>query len=571
MPTLTEAQVERFIGSHSFSSNRAFARGSGLDNARRDGLSLKAEFEGSMPYPYRTEVLLGPDGVVSSDCNCSSHKYRPCKHVAAVLFTWLDQPKQFRSVESIHNTLAQLDRDGLIALIHKMLARAPQLEALFELPLPGMHKTALVKVETVRGQVARALDSCDRDEWRASSVVARELEPLLDTADEYVKAQAWQNAMTMFEVIARDVLEEHNTFNDHEGEFHGIIDRCVHGLEACLNGFGDSRRLQIMRTLFDIWAWDVNFGGMDMGADAPAVILKEGTEEEKDQVAVWVQAAAAKSDKWRFKSFNSFILDLRAYKMDDERYLDYCRKAGRTSDFIERLLVLGRVEEAISEARQVGNRTLLSLDALFATHNQPNLVEQIARERLPSSKGAILPEWLRELAEKRGNKEQVLQFTEQLFWIRTSLQGYTEVKEAAINVGTWSALRPTLMARLTEASEYDLITEIHVAENEIQDALNTLQKTRGNWASSGLATKVARAAETTHPHKAIDIYLNQAYRLIANRGRSNYATAAVDLVRVRDLYLKMNDEAAWSKVIGRVRADYSRLSALKDELRRAGL
>lgn len=574
IPKLTEKQVERFIGSRSFSSRRAFARGGGIDNARLDGSCLKAQFEGSMPYPYRTEVQLGPNGIVSSECNCNNHKYGACKHVAAVLFTWLERPDTFRVVQSIDGMLAELDRDGLIALIHKMLERAPELEALFELPLPGMSKTALIDANTIRTQVARALSCTPRHEWRASSVVARELETLLDTADEYLEAGAWQNAMIIFEVMARDVLEEYYSFNDHEGEFHGIIESCVEGLGKCLNGFSESEqalRLQIMRCLFDIRMWDINFGGIDMGVDAPEVILREATEAEKEQVAVWAEGPSVTDDEWGREYLDGFALDLLAHKMDDESYLDYCRKAGRKKDLIKRLLQLNRVEEAINEARNATEHTLITLNDLFTAHNQPNLVEQIARERLSENPNRILLEWLKELAQTRGNQEEVLQCSLQLFSRRPSLEGYTEVKKAAVQVGTWATLRSNLITRLTEAKKYDLLTHIHLAENENQEALNTLQKTGRNWGSSALATKVARAAENTHPQDALKIYHHQAYQLIANRGRSNYATAAVHLTRMRDIYLKMGDKAAWGRVIGRVRADHPRLSALKDELRKAGL
>ncbi len=570
MPKLTEKQVERFLGSRTFASDRAFARAGSLDNARAEGLSLKADFEGSMPYPYRAEVVLGPDGVVSINCNCSGHKYGPCKHVAAILFTWLDQPEQFRTVQSIDSMLAQLDRDGLVALIHKMLDRAPELEALFELPLPGMNKNVLVKVGTIRAQIANALNSAPRHEWRASSVVARELENLLDTADEYLDNEAWQNAMIIFETMARDVLEEYETFNDHEGEFHGIVSSCIEGLGKCLSGFGKSEkalRLQIMRALFDTFMWDVDFGGIDMGVDAPDVISREGSGEEKDKVTEWLLAATNEDERGDW--LNGIIFDLQAHKMNDEEYLDYCRRARRFNSLIERLLVLGRVDEATNEARLVHDRTLISLNGLFTEHNQPNLVEQIARERLPENRSRILLEWLLKLAQKRENKQEILQFREQLFWVDASLERYTDIKEAAIQVGIWSDLRGPLMSRLTKASKHDLITEIHVVEKEIKNALNTLRKTRSSWGYSDLATKVARAAETTHPHDAINIYLSLSTSLIDKRGRGNYAIAAQHLIRIRDIYLKMNDPAAWQKVISRVRADNTRLTALADEMRKA--
>ena len=73
------------------------------------------------------------------------------------------------------------------------------------------------------------------------------------------------------------------------------------------------------------------------------------------------------------------------------------------------------------------------------------------------------------------------------------------------------------------------------------------------------------------PRAAIALYQSAAERLIRTQGRDNYAAAARYLARVRGLYGRLGEEAAWLALIGGLRDQNRRLRALREELDRAGL
>jgi uncharacterized Zn finger protein len=57
-----------------------------------------------------------------------------------------------------------------------------------------------------------------------------------------------------------------------------------------------------------------------------------------------------------------------------------------------------------------------------------------------------------------------------------------------------------------------------------------------------------------------------AERYIEARGRGNYSAAAELLLRVRELYLRLGQEAAWREYIANLRIQHKSLRALKEEL-----
>ena len=80
-----------------------------------------------------------------------------CKHVAALLFTYLNRPREFRDVEELDTTLEKRTKDELIILIKQMLARQPELEMILETSLAteGKHHTQ-IDIESYRRRASAA-------------------------------------------------------------------------------------------------------------------------------------------------------------------------------------------------------------------------------------------------------------------------------------------------------------------------------------------------------------------------------------------------------------------------------
>ena len=80
--------------------------------------------------------------------------------------------------------------------------------------------------------------------------------------------------------------------------------------------------------------------------------------------------------------------------------------------------------------------------------------------------------------------------------------------------------------------------------------------------------RVAQSASETHPHAAVDIYLQQVESRIEARSRDNYQRACSHLIKVRELYRQLSGEPAWTGFITELRERHRRLPALKEELRK---
>ena len=89
---------------------------------------------------------------------------------------------------------------------------------------------------------------------------------------------------------------------------------------------------------------------MGLGDTVPEMITHYATQHERRRVAGWVREALPEGRSWGREALGRFLLELEADTLDDEAFLRVCRETGRTDDLIERLLLLNRVDEAVSDA-----------------------------------------------------------------------------------------------------------------------------------------------------------------------------------------------------------------------------
>jgi len=218
---------------------------------------------------------------------------------------------------------------------------------------------------------------------------------------------------------------------------------------------------------------------------------------------------------------------------------------------------------------------LLLLADLIVDAGHGELAETLVRERMSSERGVWGGQWLKEHALRHGDQQEALTLAERLFWDRPTLGGYGELRALARPLGCWCELRKSLIARLDEEENQTLLMEIYLQEGEVDQALETLEEMRAASGRVrmhlGLTPRVAWAAEEARPRDAIHLYVQTVERLIAYRGRHNYAATATYVKGIRGLYQRLDETATWQATIGALRDGNRRLRALRDELKKAGL
>jgi uncharacterized Zn finger protein len=574
-PPLTVDDVRQRVGERSFQRAQDYV-GTAFHDTRRQGQTLRAWCEGTAIEPYAVQATLGRDGIDSAQCSCPVGDGGYCKHVAAMLLTWLGTPDAFRPVEALEFYLQKRSKKELVRLIQEMVDRYPELESLVELSAAvDAAAERPLDPEAVRRQVRQAFASA-RGNWRDGRNVASALGALIAMGQQQEALGQWQAAATVYLTTAEESLAQFETIHDEEGDVLSVVNECVTGLGRCLPAVDeDPVRGEMLRALLDIYLWDVAYGGVGVGDEVPDLILEQARPEEGRRVAARLRdslpAGDALSDNYRRQVLGGFLLALEQDQLDDEAYLRLCRETGRLGDLVTRLLALGRVEEAVVATEAANDYALLGLVNRFGEAGQAEVAWRLVRKRADSSQDWRLKEWLKDQALARSDLDEALRWAEALLWQQPSLPSFQSLQTIAQAGGQWEALRPALLERLAKEQRYHLLVQIHVETKELDAAFQAYEHLLRRHRYSGLGPLLAEAAEAERPRDAVRLYMAEVEALIERRGRDNYAMAARYLQRVRALYARLGDDEAWQTLIADLRQGNSRLRALQEELNTAGL
>ena len=573
IPTVNEGAISDWVGSRSFQRGRSyFKRGDILEPRRQDN-TLKAWCQGSRPQPYRLWVAFGTEGIKEADCSCPVGGGGRCKHVAALLLTWLDDPDSCREVEELDSNLERRSKVELIALIKQMVEAHPAFEALLEATPPEDGRSSpLVDPESYRRQAELAIQS-GFDGWGGVG----DLNVVLGSGDNFLAKSDYANAGIVYLAVVQAMFEHFEMMYEEDGEeMHGLVNRCVQGLGNCLTAEDSNAaaRENALQALFEIFRLDLDYGGYGLADEVDELILEHADDDEKRVVAGWartaMQAATGEYDGFRRRSYGSILLDLEADHMDDDTFLEICRESDLLDDLVDRLLTLGRLDEALAEAGRAGDLELQTLAGLFGAHGHGRRLEPLVAERIETTRINGLTVWLKEQHEERGELAEALVLAKRLLEQHPDLAKYQDIRELSQRLGIWQSTRPKWLAEWTAAGQYGLLTDIHLDEGDIDLALKSVrQPSRGFY--YGQWMRVAEAAAETRPQAAAELYREQAEKLVEARGRERYQQACTYLTTMRDLYRQMSREPAWTDFMAEFRERHHRLRALQDELNQAGL
>ncbi len=581
IPPVREQDIRDRTGERSFQRGLQYFRNGAIFDARRQGMLLKARCTGSQPEPYRVWVRFDANGIAEANCSCPVGAGGYCKHTAALLLSWQAGPETFIEQEDTDTALERRSKAELIALIKQMLLRRPELDVLLETPLPtpGKQRTP-VRPEIYRRQAESILQRGGY-EWGAEAGIAEELRSITAIGDGFADQQDYASAAAVYEAVATAVLERYEMFQDEEGELISVISGCANGLTRCLAGERENTgtREAMLTALFEIFQLDVEYGGYGFSDKALDAILEHATAEERRTIAGWIRDALPAGGDWSAKfhrkAYGAFLLELEAETLDDEAYMRICRETGLTYGLIDRLLALGRVDDAIAEIERAERGEFIGLVDLLVKHGHGDEAERLMLERSRTTDDWRILDWLKSRYKARGDEAAALEVAEKAFERSPSLAGYQEIRQLAGNLGRWDSLRPALLTMVEQTRYSSLLIQIYLLEGEIDRALDALKASPvdgyGYFGGQSLRLTVAEAAEETRPRAALEIYRQYAEGLIAQRGRENYRQACDLLKRVQQLYQRLDENETWTRYIADLREQNRTLRALKEELAAAEL
>jgi hypothetical protein len=556
IPSITSKRILSYVGQRNFNLGQEYFNDGAIERTLREGNTIKATCQGTRPQPYRVWVIFNRRGIAESDCSCPVGSGN-CKHVAALLIAWLKTPDAFTQTLPIEEKLSKLDKPQLLALLKRLLRHDPDLEQIIDaMPIPGQPITP-----NMFQKQADAIFATATGEWDEAGDLADQVMELAGEAKAFLCAGESTSAAAVYQGILASLIGHYEDFgyHDNDGELSSAISECVVGLHACLTLIKDQQqRLPFFRSLLDVLDLDENLGGVGIGDDAYSAIMEDATAHERREIARWINADPGYKD---------FVIDLLAQDVPDDEYLSYCRQHGRRHDLIERLLKRNRLEEAARELASAPENELPGIAEVFVAHRQADLAEQRLRERANRSKSPFILRWLKDRCIARRDHAGALEFARREFQLNMSHESYRQFRGIATKLRQWDTIRPELLAMLRKSADPSAFVSICLDEGMIDDALAVLQN-RQRPCNFDQRLAIAKAAESSRPESAIEIYLGEAAHYISQRHRDAYQQACQYLKLARKLYEKSGQQSAWKQQLTTLRLRHKTLKAFLEELQK---
>lgn len=308
LPRLTEAHIRNLASGPSFERGQTYYRDGAVLEPVRHAMELRAQCEGSDYEPYQVGATFSKNGIAETSCTCPYDYGGICKHIVALLLTYVHQPQAFRFIPPLAALLAGRSQDELIALIGEMIKREPELLSLVELSVATeqARQGQPLDVEAYRRQARRAL------RHESTRAVEKELRALRELAARSVKAGDWLNAGAIYHAALDETVRGYDDILreiDEDGDISVLIDEFALGLSQCLKkskAEGPTRRAWLA-ALLEAELTDIEMGGIDLAPSAREAILEHANDEEWTWIEKRLGTAISKSRDWRREALARFL------------------------------------------------------------------------------------------------------------------------------------------------------------------------------------------------------------------------------------------------------------------------
>ena len=561
MPTLTESIIRTFATEQSFERGREYYRSGAIYNTIRQGNILRAECVGNEIYHLRVE--LDEAGIRSATCTCPYDFGGYCKHIVALLLTYIHQGGEFTERKPVPVLLEDVEKTTLITLLAKLIDRDPKLYHWLETSLPLALATAQEtesQPKPVGSQVSeknwsRRIKNTLRPnrgkyydyDYNFTYDVADELDEITRSATVTLADGDVQGSITILFALLEELYDVYENFDDSDGELAESVDYAGEVLaEAILSANPDAKeRASLMRRLDPISGNFASYG-IEIGLELALLALEYGWEPNEFQSGLDI----AKLN----------VLEMQGRT---DEFLALCQQIGQHLRYTQKLLQLGRMDEGIRSAYQliVPNQVLVIAKELREKDCLAEAVSLAEHGLTLASRKYHLAIWLAPLEESLERQEEALQAYLVVFAETPNLGTYKSIQR--LSGERWKTLQSAQMKILVESGTSDSLVDIYLYERMWDEATAVAEENAYDYT---LREKVADAVIAYRQDWVIRISIQEAGKLIEPTRSKYYPHAARWLAKVKDAYLASEREAEWTAYLAKVKALYSRRPSLQREL-----
>lgn len=587
-PLLSHESIQNYVGLASFQRGEKYVRNQAVVQGKCKNHLVTAFCQGHEFDPYRVEAIFDSEGLVSSYCSCPVGAGGKCKHVAALLLTWVENPESFINWDELKEKLAHYDSIALVELIDflddKVKNSAESIQA-FQQNLQSLKSARLAKYfqRIEEAFHVSELPWYHPDEGGIAEI-AFTLSKIRADVDQLIEEGQWEEVIRISQALVQHIVLHLENHPDPWGNLEEVIKGCVRSLDHALEKIKaePTWRQRIFQILFRLIEEQI-YRETSIGAEeAKEVLLRHVRAEEREKIITWVQAIQTHQiteQEHQNQRLEDFLIDLQKETLEPAIYLEHYRQTGQVIKLVESLLKLGQVKEAEQVAQQKESALYtLALANLFVRDQQPQIAEELVLNTLLQRKDLSILRWLKEFYQQQGLLEQALEQAKHILYLPPQFNYYQDVQELAEKIGIWSKIYQEVIKHLQECNHNYLLIEVYLDEKKLKKAMKILEQMAqqavdhyGDTQYTLLALRVATLVRHPYPQFALKIYQEIVQYLIEERNRESYQRASDHLHIIRSIYQDLQQTENWNHYLKDLLQTYRRLKALKDELYQAQL
>ena len=116
-PKITLQQIHGRASEQSFSRGENYYNTGAITDTVRRGDEIEARCHGSYPEPYRVWAKLNDSEIAATSCTCEYDWGGDCKHIVAMLLTYMHDPDLFEERLTLQDALLSRSKEDLVDII----------------------------------------------------------------------------------------------------------------------------------------------------------------------------------------------------------------------------------------------------------------------------------------------------------------------------------------------------------------------------------------------------------------------------------------------------------------------
>ena len=226
---ITETALKSLSSTESFARGNELYRSGAIYDAFRQGNVLTGKCEGSSAPFYQLRVTIDEGGIQEASCTCPYDWGGYCKHIIALILTYIHDPEVFVEQQRVEELLTDLDKEALVRLIGNMVDKDPDLYLWLQTAVQSAsvkkkpaqsrekRKTSVSKTE-YRKQIQSILHSLGgyrRSEayWMMGGMVSQ-LQQVRESAYAFLDAGDPEGALVILSTLLTEVSGSFEEFDD---------------------------------------------------------------------------------------------------------------------------------------------------------------------------------------------------------------------------------------------------------------------------------------------------------------------------------------------------------------------